>query len=584
MREIIIAGINRVADLYRDSLSIRQELNSRSTCNFRMIGDAPTEGEEVIIEDGITGRLFGGIIINVALVEQVQDINIWQIDCDDYTYQLDRRLVVEAYEDMPADEIFLDLVGKYCPGFATDGVQLRAPIVESTGAEFEYKRPSECFRWLCDYVGWSWYVDKYKVLHFFNPQDPNMREEAPMVLKPGGQFVFGKHSLDTQGLRNRVYVRGGTMLSDPQTLKWKADGEERIWVLPWGPHEISLKVGEVAKTVGIENMHEEQDFDYMMSFTEKYIRCSEHTATPVEGITMQLTARQDIPVITMVEDYASQSAVRAAQGGDGVYEHVISDDTLTSITAAEAAGMADLREHANPRVKGSFETEYTKPIKVERERVANDNLSTGTLHQTTTDNGGLTLAQHQVPGKEPTNLTYVDDLSTGEHDGVEVGAGGMGLGFRQRDMGKAIYVASKGNYVDLGNSTELDIAIGDFAIEVWVKHLDDYTNYFDILGKMNYSGDNKNGFSLSEASEGKPLLFLGDGGGHLYCNTALDKNIWYHIAYVRQNGILTAYVNGMQEASKDVLVSTASSNPLMIAREGITMTMVLIWENEEEQY
>lgn len=36
---------------------------------------------------------------------------------------------------------------------------------------------------------------------------------------------------------------------------------------------------------------------------------------------------------------------------------MIPDDVLTTIEAAEAAGMADLREHANPQVKGSFETE-----------------------------------------------------------------------------------------------------------------------------------------------------------------------------------------------------------------------------------
>jgi hypothetical protein len=72
---------------------------------------------------------------------------------------------------------------------------------------------------------------------------------------------------------------------------------------------------------------------------------------------MSLTARQDIDVITMVEDLESQAAIAAVQGGDGVYEHVIVDDSLTTIQAAEAAGMADLREHANPRVKGSFETE-----------------------------------------------------------------------------------------------------------------------------------------------------------------------------------------------------------------------------------
>ncbi len=150
------------------------------------------------------------------------------------------------------------------------------------------------------------------------------------------------------------------MLSDPQVVQWKADGVARLWTLPWGPHEVSLAVGEAPMTVGVENLHDEADFDYMMSFSEKYIRCSGHTPTSAEGTTMALTARQDIPVITVVEDYASQAAIAKVQGGDGVYEHVIEDDSLTTIQAAEAAGMADLREHANPRVKGSFETEYAK--------------------------------------------------------------------------------------------------------------------------------------------------------------------------------------------------------------------------------
>lgn len=147
------------------------------------------------------------------------------------------------------------------------------------------------------------------------------------------------------------------MLSDPQTIQWKADGVARIWTLPWKPHEVSLEVGEVPQSVGIENVHEEADFDYLLNFQEKYIRCAAHTPTPVEGITMSLTARQDIDVITMVEDIESQEAIRKVQGGDGIYEHVINDNTLVTIAAAEAAGYADLREHANPKVTGNFETE-----------------------------------------------------------------------------------------------------------------------------------------------------------------------------------------------------------------------------------
>lgn len=354
MRSLKIAGVERWDKYVRDTLRIEAALTyAVDTCTFCVHGEQPTEGEEVVIEDsGI--RKFAGIIVHKELMDK--DLLVWQVDCDDYTALLDRKLVVEVYENMPADEIFIDIAVKYCPDFTVKGVQRGAPVVESTGAEFEYKRPSECYRWLCDYVGWHWQPDYYKDLQFFSAE--NLASPAPMVLVPGGKFRFGKHSIDTQGLRNRVYVRGGTMLSDPQVVEWKADGVARIWTLPWPPHEVSLQVGEISKTVGIENLHEEADFDYMMSFTEKYIRCSAQTATPVEGITVALTAKQDIDVITMVEDLESQAAVAAVQeDSDGVYEHVINDDSLTTIQAAEAAGYADLREHANPRVKGSFETE-----------------------------------------------------------------------------------------------------------------------------------------------------------------------------------------------------------------------------------
>lgn len=357
-RHLYIAGVDRIADLERGSLRIEQALTYQiDTCSFSIKGEQPAEGEEVIVEDDKLGRLFAGIIVKVELARTFPDksIKVWNVDCDDYTALLDRRLVVEAYENMSASDIFLDIVAKYCPGFTTNGVRSGAPVVESTGAEFEYKRPSDCFKWLCDYIGWHWQPDYYKDLHFFSAEE--LASPAPMTLVPGGKFRFGKHSIDTQGLRNRVYVRGGTMLSDPQVVQWKADGVARIWTLPWGPHEVSLTVGEVPMTVGVENLHDEEDFDYMMSFSEKYIRCSSQTSTPAEGTTMSLTARQDIPVITMVEDYASQAAISKVQGGDGIYEHVIVDDSLTTIQAAEAAGMADLREHANPRVKGSFETE-----------------------------------------------------------------------------------------------------------------------------------------------------------------------------------------------------------------------------------
>jgi len=354
-RHLYIAGVDRVGDLEKGSLRIEQALTFQiDTCSFSIKGEQPAEGEEIVIESA-GERMFAGIIVKSSLSRSFSDrsINVWNVDCDDYTALLDRKLVIETYENMSASDIFLDIVAKYCPGFTTNGVQMDAPNIEYI--VFDYLRPSECFKELCDYIGWHWQPDYYKDLQFFSAEA--LASPAPMVLEPGGRFKFGRHSIDTQGLRNRVYVRGGTMLSDFWTYEVKADGTARAWILPHKPHEISLTISETPVTVGIENLHEETNYDYMMNYQEKYIRCSEHTPTPVAGATISATYKYDIDVITMVEDLASQEAIALVQGGDGGYEHVIVDDSLSTIEAAEAAGLADLREHANPRVKGNFSTE-----------------------------------------------------------------------------------------------------------------------------------------------------------------------------------------------------------------------------------
>lgn len=356
-RHLYIAEVDRWSDYIGDSLRVESALTYQiDTAEFNVRGSQPNEGDEVILEDDSLGRLFGGVIVKVDLADTMpgRSVNVWKVDCDDYTGKLDRRLVVETYTDMTADAIFRDIVAKYCSEFTTNGVRTGAPTVDSL--IFDYVPVSEAFKQLCDYVGWQWQPDYYKDLSFFNSND--LTSEAPMSISPGGYFRNLKHTIDQQGLRNRVYVKGGTMLSDPFTYEVVADGAARTWPLPHKPHDVSLIVGGVAKTVGIENVHKEEDFDYLMSYEEKYVRASAQTATPADGLLMSFTYKYDIDVITTVEDLDSQASIAAVQGGDGVYEYVISDDSLVSLDAAEAAGLADLRDHANPQIKGSFETEY----------------------------------------------------------------------------------------------------------------------------------------------------------------------------------------------------------------------------------
>lgn len=355
-RTITIAGTDRTADIKFEEFSIEQVLTSQEdNCTFTVkSGAKPTAGQEIIVTDGGV-RLFAGIIDVVQDDPRAPGITFYKCQARDYTYQLDKKLVVETYANQAADLIVKDILTKYCAGFTSTNVKTGAPTVEQI--VFDYRRPSECFKELANYVGWDWYVDYNKDVWFFNPSAT--ATPAPVGIASNTDCRNLKHDIETEGLRNRIFVRGGTMLSDPWTYSVNADGVTRAWVLPHKPHNISLTVGGVAKTIGIENIDDEATKDYLMNYQEKYVRASAQTATPVSGTTMSLTYKYDIDVITMVEDVASQNAVKAVQGGDGVYEHIIVDDNLTTIDAAEAAGNADLREHANPRVKGSFETEIS---------------------------------------------------------------------------------------------------------------------------------------------------------------------------------------------------------------------------------
>jgi hypothetical protein len=351
-----IAGIDRTEDVSID-WSIEQVLTSQEdSCSFMVVaGDKPAAGEEVIVYDD-TDKLFAGIVDEVKETAKGNGITFYDCSARDYSYLINRRLVVESYENLSADNLFKDIVSKYAPGFTANHVETGAPVIEAIS--FDYKSPSDCIKDICDYVGWEWYVDYDRDLYFFNPAELN--QPAPIIINNMASFRKLKHSVDVQALRNRIYVRGGTYLSDFVTYEYKADGKQRAWVLPYKPHELTVSAGGgTLITPGVENEDDEAAEIWIVNSKEKTVRLAAAQPDISEGTTVSFTFKYDIDVITMVDEIESQIAIAAVQGGDGVYEYLITDESLSTIEAAEAAGNAELRQYANPKVKGSFETETT---------------------------------------------------------------------------------------------------------------------------------------------------------------------------------------------------------------------------------
>lgn len=356
-RVITIAGANRTGDIKIEEFSVEQVLTwQEDNCNFTVkSGSKPSAGQEIIVTDGGV-KSFAGIIDDVKEDPRAPGITFYKCQAVDYTYLLDKKLVVETYASMAADLIAKDIITKYCSGFTSTHVSSGAPTVESI--VFDYKRPSECLKELAAYIGWDWYVDYNKDLWFFNPA--NLAMSAPVTITAATAIHDLKHNIDADNLRNRVYVRGGTMLSGFVTYEYVADGQQRAWILPYKPHSITLAVaGGAPITPGIENIDDETTKTWMMNYQEKMVRLATGQPDVAAGAVVAFTFKFDIDVITMVENLVSQAAMAAVQGGDGVYEHVIVDDSFTTLEAAEAAGNQDLTENANPQVKGSFQTEIT---------------------------------------------------------------------------------------------------------------------------------------------------------------------------------------------------------------------------------
>jgi hypothetical protein len=360
MRSLKIGSVERYADLERNSLKIQKVLTSEiDSCSFSIKGNQPTEGQEVIVEHDTLGRLFAGTIVRGRLERTSPDVArsllVWQEDCEDYTVMIDRRLVIEVYEGWTADAIFRHIITKYCSGFTYNNVMTGSPIIETTAGNFNRLHPSECFKWLCNYTGWQWFVDVNKDVHFFDPSLLSI--PAPMVLEPSGYFDKIAYSVDTQGLCNKVHVLGGTMLSDFVTYEYKADGVQRAWVLPYQPHEVTVSVGGAEPVeAGEENVDDETAETWMVNLEEKTVRLASGQPNISAGTTVSFTFKYDIPVDTYKEDKASQATIVAIQGGDGVYEDKLIDESLTTLAAANAAGEAYLRDRSNPKVYGSFET------------------------------------------------------------------------------------------------------------------------------------------------------------------------------------------------------------------------------------
>lgn len=340
----IINGSIRVEDIINDQVnSLKLRLDNRSGNGF------PDNGEEIVITLDDASIMFGGNVVSVRH-NSVKETGAVQADlmCSDYTYLLDSNLVHKTYEDMTDKAIIESIVSTYCVGLGITTTNVLEGVTISQ-ISFNYVQPSQAIRKICEMTGRSWYIDYEKDIHYF----PSGTDASPFNIDSDSNEYFDLNiSKDNSQLKNRVYVRGGTKLSEFTTYIEVGDGEKTKFVLPDKPHEVTVEVdrggGYVEETVGIKNVNTE-GYKWYLNFQEKYLDQDSGETVLSATDKIRVTYKYDIPILVAIENKASIIAY-------GQREFAIFDKSITTTDAARDRASAELTDYAMSLIEGTFKT------------------------------------------------------------------------------------------------------------------------------------------------------------------------------------------------------------------------------------
>ena len=127
------------------------------------------------------------------------------------------------------------------------------------------------------------------------------------------------------------------------------------------------------------------------------------------------------------------------------------------------------------------------------------------------------------------------------------------------------------NYVKFPTTTQWDFESNSFTLGCWF-NFSDFSSYRTLFASMAdfklgawVAATRKLGFAVSTTgSTWSPMNADNDVGA-----TLLNTNTWYHVFFVRNGNVFTAYLNGVQEFTKTVSGSVVHrSEPFCLGRWG----------------
>lgn len=358
---LTIAGTDFLPQYKTNSARIRELVQNKSgVMNIEITvktgQTVPQQGAEIVFMDDAR-YLFGGYVTRITPREIGKgSYFIYTVEASDYSFILNNKLARRAYTNKTLGYIVADLMSTYVDssyGFDLTNVETGPTI---TSIIFDHISIRKCFEKLSKLTGFIWYVDYEKNLYFTS----QLATPAPEDIRDSGTNYSEVNIVyDTSQVRNRVIVIGsdtGEAANAPTVQTFTADGISRIWALDDIPASVGyMKLNGVAKNFHVST--EQIASDWAVYFTDSvYVRLAESTTTPTAGQTIEVSYYPRVAIIAERQDQDSIDFFSALDGGDGVWDYTIKDQSITTKQEAAERAVKELAEFADPLVKGTFVT------------------------------------------------------------------------------------------------------------------------------------------------------------------------------------------------------------------------------------
>lgn len=324
----------------------------------------PKGAQEVRVINGSTVE-FGGVVSQPTETLIEPGTMSYDTQCRDYRYWLDKRMVINTYTGWTAGNIVKDIISRFTAGFTTNNVQGLDISFTIPLMVFDYVAPSKALDKLATAVGFSWWVDYNKDIHF-GPMTENVSPLPNNTLLPDSDTLNYSDlqiTEDVSQLRNQIYLKGYKVPAQYAITDQRvADGQTTTFYMTYEPkHDlksITVTVGGVAYAIK-RDITDGQPSSTTQDNTA-YIYYKNHTCrfngAPANGTVVAITYNPMLDLISMYNDPSSFTEMAQRDGQDGVYEYAIRDQQLTSTdnSLATTRGQMELYKYGYPRYTGQF--------------------------------------------------------------------------------------------------------------------------------------------------------------------------------------------------------------------------------------